>query len=279
LSSIPKFHYQLLKFIGLKERNFFLLLVISWTIATHRSSDGNSANNLAYTIPNIRNTFVKTLFKYQNDLEYYEKSIAVERPSIPLSKMGRWYLFRSAISKRHYTRSRFAYVKQNFKFSSHDFWVGKAFQLLRKYIKWSNHKFNSIRAIFKRQLPWKSECGIWSYRFLTIGFVWNRINTRQFVQDRYIFRNGIIEDVPIGRIFGLTFGYQYKNFEWRPYLEPKLLWKISKWVLSTNFEVGTFFNNSKWSRLRFLFNQLFYKIKRLKLENTAIYQTPSDSWE
>jgi hypothetical protein len=27
------------------------------------------------------------------------------------------------------------------------------------------------------------------------------INTRQFVQDRYIFRNGIIEDVPIGRIF------------------------------------------------------------------------------
>jgi hypothetical protein len=25
--------------------------------------------------------------------------------------------------------------------------------------------------------------------------------TRQFVQDRYIFRNGIIEDVPIGRIF------------------------------------------------------------------------------
>jgi hypothetical protein len=48
---------------------------------THRSSDGNSANNLAYTIPNIRNTFVKTLFKYQNDLDkYYEKSIAVERP-------------------------------------------------------------------------------------------------------------------------------------------------------------------------------------------------------
>jgi hypothetical protein len=68
------------KFIGLKERNF-LVLVISWTIYTHRSSDGKSANNLAYTIPNIRNTFVKTLFKYQNDLDkYYEKSIAVERP-------------------------------------------------------------------------------------------------------------------------------------------------------------------------------------------------------
>jgi hypothetical protein len=75
------------------------------------------------------------------------------------------------------------------------------------------------------------------------------INTRQFVQDRYIFRNGIIEDVPIGRIFGLTFGYQYKNFEWRPYIGAQ----ASFGVLSTNFEVGTFFNNSKWSRLPFLF--------------------------
>jgi hypothetical protein len=79
------------------------------------------------------------------------------------------------------------------------------------------------------------------------------INTRQFVQDRYIFRNGIIEDVPIGRIFGLTFGYQYKNFEWRPYIGPSFFGKYTNGVLSTNFEVGTFFNNSKWSRLPFLF--------------------------
>jgi hypothetical protein len=78
------------------------------------------------------------------------------------------------------------------------------------------------------------------------------INTRQFVQDRYIFRNGIIEDVPIGRIFGLTFGYQYKNFEWRPW-SPSFFGKYHMGVLSTNFEVGTFFAIQKWSRLPFLF--------------------------
>jgi hypothetical protein len=84
----------------------------------------------------------------------------------------------------------------------------------------------------------------------TIGFVWNRINTRQFVQDRYIFRNGIIEDVPIGRIFGL--GISIKILNGDHILEPKLLWKIPQMgVLSTNFEVAFF--NSKRSRLPFLF--------------------------
>jgi hypothetical protein len=92
----------------------------------------------------------------------------------------------------------------------------------------------------------------------TIGFVWNRINTRQFVQDRYIFRNGIIEDVPIGRIFGLTFGYQYKKIlNGDHILSPSF---VTNGVLSTNFEVGTFFTIQKWSRLPFLSSQLFYKI-------------------
>jgi hypothetical protein len=80
------------------------------------------------------------------------------------------------------------------------------------------------------------------------------INTRQFVQDRYIFRNGIIEDVPIGRIFDWHSGISIKNFEWRPYIGAQAsLENTQMGVLSTNFEVGTFFSNSKWSRLPFLF--------------------------
>jgi hypothetical protein len=79
------------------------------------------------------------------------------------------------------------------------------------------------------------------------------INTRQFVQDRYIFRNGIIEDVPIGRIFGLTFGYQYKILNGDHIGAQASLENTTNGVLSTNFEVGTFFSNSKWSRLPFLF--------------------------
>jgi hypothetical protein len=81
LSSIPKFHYQLQN--SLKERNFFG--IGHQLDYTHRSSDG-SANNLAYTIPNIRNTFVKTLFKYQNDLDKYEKHSSGTTFLFPLAK-------------------------------------------------------------------------------------------------------------------------------------------------------------------------------------------------
>ncbi|WP_255510462.1 hypothetical protein [Flavobacterium sp. GSA192] len=34
------------------------------------------------------------------------------------------------------------------------------------------------------------------------------INTRQFIEDRYIFKNGQTEDVPVGRIYGITGGYR-----------------------------------------------------------------------
>jgi hypothetical protein len=88
------------------------------------------------------------------------------------------------------------------------------------------------------------------------------INTRQFVQDRYIFRNGIIEDVPIGRIFGLTLGYQYKNFEWRPYIEPKLLENTANGVLSTNLKLARSLTIQNGADCVFFSSQLFYKINR-----------------
>jgi hypothetical protein len=44
-------------------------------------------------------------------------------------------------------------------------------------------------------------------------------------------------------------------------LEPKLLWKIPQMgVLSTNFEVGTFFNNSKMEQTAFSFQNYFTKL-------------------
>ncbi|MFB9080372.1 hypothetical protein ACFFWB_23695 [Flavobacterium procerum] len=57
------------------------------------------------------------------------------------------------------------------------------------------------------------------------------LNTRRFIKDRYIFRNGQTEDVPIGRIYGITLGYQYKNTFWRPYLGAQFrLEIITGWV-------------------------------------------------
>ena len=86
------------------------------------------------------------------------------------------------------------------------------------------------------------------------------INRRKFIKDSYIFRNGMTEDVPIGKIYGLTFGYQYKNALWRPYLGGQIsygnYYKLG--FLSMNFEAGTFFEKSKNYQTSFLFEANYF---------------------
>jgi hypothetical protein len=279
-SSIPKISVSAAKTsLGLKERNFFGLGHQFDYIYTHRSSDGKNANDLAYTVPNIKNTFVKTVFKYQNDLDnYYVKSITIERPFYsPLAEWACGIYLDQQYRKDTVQGTDLSYVEQNFKFSSHDFWIGKAFQIF---------KGNTIKE--------RTTNLIVSGRFLNINYLESPnkeydpidfysgeklvlsgigINTRQFVQDRYIFRNGIIEDVPIGRIYGITFGYQHKNFRWRPYLGAQVSFgKYHKWgFLSTNFEVGSFFNSSKMEQTAFSF-QANYFTKLIEFRKWKIRQ-------
>jgi hypothetical protein len=279
-SSVPKFSVSgPTTSLGIKERNFFGLGHQLDYVYSHRSSDGNSANNIAYSVPNIRNTFVTTLFKYQNDLDnYYVKSIELERPFYsPVAKWAGGARIDQQFRKDTLQGADLAYVAQNFKFSSHDFWVGKAFQIFKgnslndqttnlivsgrflniDYLESPTIEYDPINFFSGEQL------------FLSgIG-----INTRQFIKDQYIFRNGIIEDVPIGRIYGITFGYQYKNTRWRPYLGAQVSFgKYHPWgFLSTNFEIGTFFNNSKTEQTTISF-QANYFTKLFELGNWKLRQ-------
>jgi hypothetical protein len=72
------------------------------------------------------------------------------------------------------------------------------------------------------------------------------ISTRKYVQDKYIFKFGITEDVPIGKAYSLTGGYQQKNNIDRLYLSARIsLGNYYSWgYLSTNIEYGTFFHDS-----------------------------------
>jgi hypothetical protein len=70
------------------------------------------------------------------------------------------------------------------------------------------------------------------------------ISTRKYVQDKFIFKYGITEDVPIGKVFSLTGGYQNKNTIGRLYLGGRISsGNYYPWgYLSSNFEYGTFFH-------------------------------------
>jgi hypothetical protein len=76
------------------------------------------------------------------------------------------------------------------------------------------------------------------------------ITTRKYVEDAYIFRYGLTEDVPIGRLWELILGYLVKNDRPRGYLG----FRISRgnyydWGhFSSTLQYGTFFGTSGLSQ-------------------------------
>lgn len=252
--------------VGLNERNFFGIGHQFDYKFTNRSSDGKTANNLAYTVPNIRNTFIKTKLKYNIDLDnYYEKSISFERPFYsPLTKWAAGISLDQQFRKDTLQGIDLKYATQNFKYSSHDFWVGKAVQIFKGNTvnsKTTNlivsARFLNINYVEKPTIAYDPIDFYSNEKFIMSGI---GITTRNFIQDKYIFKNGVVEDVPIGRIYGLTMGYQYKNNNWRPYLGGQVSFgSYHNWgFLSTNFEIGTFFNRSKTEQTVFSFQANYF---------------------
>ncbi len=232
----------------------------------NRFSDGKNAYRFEYTVPNIKNTFLKTTLKYQIDLDnYYSKSINVERPFY--SAFTKWaggiYLDQQ-FRKDSLADANLNYAFQNFKYNSQDFWIGHAFSIFKGNTE--NNKTTNL---------------VWTGRFLNIKFIESPtpeydpiqfysgekflltglgISSRKFIQDKYIFKNGIIEDVPIGKIYGITAGYQLKNKLGRYYLGGQATFgNYYKWgFLSTNFELGSFFNKSKTEQTAFSFQANYF---------------------
>ncbi len=266
-STAPHFEISNSKMVlGLNERNFGGLGHQMNYKYTKRFSDGKNANSLEYQIPNIKNTFIKTILTYRIDLEgHYTKSINIERPFFsPLAAWAGGIYLDQQFRKDSVQGADAVYVYQNFKYSSHDFWFAKAFPIIKRDS--TNHKTTNLilsaRFLNKNYLesPTAAYDTINFYsgeKFLLMGI---GINTREFIEDRYIFKNGIIEDIPIGRIFGLTAGYQYKNENWRPYLGGQLSFgNYHDWgFLSTNLEVGTFFSNAVTEQTTYSFQANYF---------------------
>lgn len=232
----------------------------------NRFSDGKIAYSLAYSIPNIKNTFIKTTVRYYIDLDnYYGKSVNIERPFYsPLTKWAGGIYVDQQFRKDSLQDSNLIYAKQNFKYNSQDLWIGRAFKIFAGNTE-SDRTTNLI--LSGRILNVKyTESPTIEYdptdfysgeKFILSGI---GITSRKFVEDKYIFKNGIIEDVPIGKIFGVTGGYQYKNSHGRYYLGGQFSFgNFYKWgFLSTNFELGTFFDKATTSQTAFSFQANYF---------------------
>jgi hypothetical protein len=238
--------------LGVNERNFLGSGQQFNYRFINRFDDGKTANELVYTVPTIKDSYISTVLKYKVDLEnYYEKSMSVERPFYsPLTKWAGGLALGQQFRKDTIQGPDLLYASQNFKYSAHDSWIGRSFQLFKGKMQEDLTTNLILAARFLNINYLESPTAIYDpiqyYTSEKLFLIGVGLNTRNYVKDKYIFKNGIIEDVPIGRVYGLTAGYQYKNNNWRPYLGGQISFgNYHDWgFLSTNLEVGTYFNGS-----------------------------------
>lgn len=232
----------------------------------NRFSDGKNAYNLDYTVPNIKNSFIKTTFKYNIDLDnYYGKSIDINRPFYsPFAKWAGGIYFDQQFRKDTLQDTNLVYAQQNFKYNSQDYWIGHAFSIFKGNTEKNrttnlivSGRYLNINYIESPTIAYDPVDFYSSEKLFLSGI---GITSRKFIQDKYIFRNGIIEDVPIGKIYGITGGYQYKNHKGRFYLGGQASFgNYYDWgFLSTNFEIGTFFDKSSTSQTTFSFQANYF---------------------
>ncbi|PBJ15648.1 hypothetical protein [Flavobacterium sp. ACN6] len=264
-STIPRFSISSNQVaVGFKEKDFFGSGQQLEYRFTNRFDDGRNGNEATYTVPNIKNTYVSTILHYKMDLDRnYIKSIDVERDFYsPLTKWAGGVYVDEFYRRDTLQAPDLSYAYQPIKYKSQDLWVGRAFNLFK-----DNHdaitnlittaRFLNVNYTESPTELYDPDNFYSSEKFILSGI---GLNTRKFIQDRYIFRNGQTEDVATGRIYGLTFGYQYKNTFWRPYVGAQFsfgnYYRLG--FLSMNFEAGTFFHQSKTYRTAFLFESNYF---------------------
>lgn len=251
--------------LSLKERNFIGIGHEVELGFEKRLSDGENGFKAIYSVPNFKNTFVGATGRYTIDYDgYYDKAIAVDRQFY--SPLTRWAggIF---LQERYLGRllpNDTAFVNQDFKFLDQDYWAGHSFRIFKGSTE-KERTTNFIVSVRTLLVNYKETPSI---EYDSIQFFANEqlylgsigINSRQFVEDSYIFKDGRTEDVPIGTLYSLTGGLQHKNNKSRYYLGGQISYgNYFKWgFVSTNFEAGSFFNGSKPEQTAFSFTATYF---------------------
>lgn len=205
-----------------------------------------------YIIPNIRNTFINSTLHYGKDrYGSYIKSLAVDRPFFsPLAKWAGGVSVSTNFKIDSVKDINGLYVPLHLKFNTQDYWAGTAIRILKGNTEVERVSNLIFAARYLRigyiEKPQQLYDPYHIYTSEDFYFVGAGISTRKYVQDRYIFNFGVIEDVPVGRVYGLTGGYQIKNSVGRYYLGAQISsGNYHPWgYLSADFEYGTFFHGS-----------------------------------
>lgn len=230
----------------------------------HKNGDFNSTFN--YFIPNIRNTFINSTIHYGSDeFGALTKSFAVDRPFFsPLTRWAAGVNIMQPTREEYIRTSDSVLALQRIKFNAQDLWAGYAMNVFKGHSvkRRTTNLITAGRLLRIRYLEKPIELDELQLTFADEEFYLASvgISTRNYVQDRYIFRFGEPEDIPVGKVFSLTGGYQKKNNIRRLYAGARIAYGYYyPWgYLSANFEYGSFFLASKQQQTVFSASIIYF---------------------
>ncbi len=208
--------------------------------------------DVGYQIPNVYNTFISAQLRYsQSENGGYNKYIHIDRPFY--STYTQWAGGLSLEQK--YGRDSLLLTSgkflQDYRFNTQDYWVGNSIPVFRgtSEVERNTHLILSNRWIKKRFFEKPSETIDTSFRYAdeSLYLLGISLNSRKYIQDRFLFRYGFIEDIPIGRSYTVLAGIRNRNSVVSYYLGYKSLWAdyYNFGYLAFRFELGTFYTGLK----------------------------------
>lgn len=210
-----------------------------------KRSEAKNKTRLSYIIPNIGNTYINGNMLYVFEgRKTLEKSIALNRALYsPLAKWaGGIYLGQNYTEQRGLVNDTVKKIETLI--GRQDFWGAKSWKLLNGKTTDARTTNLILAARFEKlNYPDRSNeaivADIFNNQQLFLTAV--GVTSRKFVRDSYIFDYGKVEDVPVGRALGMTFGLEQRQSN-RLYGSIKFSWANYTKVgyLSAGVEYGTY---------------------------------------
>lgn len=237
----------------LKERNFLGTGHEFSNTYTKDLTSSNDAFGTSYTIPNIKNTFIRTKLSYDLDLnKNYIKALDIERPFYsPYARWAAGAYFDQKFLRMLPIDMPEAKETVNSKYESQDFWGGHSIQIFKgnaESLRATNFvtsaRFYNLKFIDKPVVG-KDTLGIYSTEKLYLVSL--GISSRRYLQEKYVFNFDVVEDIATGFVYSLTGGIQNKSTKDRIYLGGKIALGnyYNFGYIGTDFEYGTFFDGNR----------------------------------
>lgn len=239
--------------LELTERNFFGLGHEVRLDYIRSFSPSTFAYDSRYSIQNIKNTFINAAVSSRTDLDNNTyKAVRFERPFY--STLTRWaggfnYDYKSY--SELLTDANLVASLQNYKIKTYEFWGAHSSKIFGGYSDFSRTT-NLVTALGFTNTTYlkQPELAFDPIRYSNSSKVYLAtigISSQQFYQDKYLFRFGVIEDIPYGKVFSITGGVENKNNLNRAYFGSRFSYGdyFDFGYLSGNIECGSFVNNGK----------------------------------